>query len=436
MSNHTFIVNGGKKLSGSIETSSGKNAPIALLCASVLVADKVVLKDMSHVEEVDRMIELLSSIGVEFKWLDSTSLYIDSSKKLKLAEIDRIVCANTRVSLLLLGALAGREKNYKLYKTGGCKLGQRTIRPHLYALKKFGVKIISKSKYYEVHNSLLKAQDIIMFESGDTATENAIMAAVLATGLSTIKFASANYMVQDLCYFLNSAGAKIEGIGTTTLKIVGVKKLHKVGGYYVIPDPVDAMAWISLAITTKSPLIIKNCVYDFLALELESLSVMGQKYSLLNKRKSKSGNYIIYDIKIKPSELKALPDKLHGRPYPGLNIDNVPLFAPILTQAKGETLINDWVYENRAIYYLELKKLGADVLLLDPHRALIKGPTELKANEIVCPPAIRPGMAILIAMIAAKGVSVLKDAYPVERAYDNLIQRLRLLGVEISKDNH
>ena len=436
MPNNTFIVNGGKKLKGSIETSSGKNAPIALLCASVLVADKITLKDMSRVEEVERMIEVLSSIGVEFRWIDEKTLYIDSSKDLKMEEINKEACANTRISLLLLGALASREKKYKLYKTGGCKLGERTIRPHLYALEKFGVKVASKANYYEVENAPLKARDIVMYESGDTATENAIMAAALAPGVSTIMFASANYMVQDLCYFLNSAGAKIEGIGTTTLKITGVKKLHKVDEYYIIPDPVDAMAWISLAITTKSPLTVKNCVYDFLALELENLSVMGQKYSLLNKRKSKSGNFTIYDIKITPGNLKALPDKLHGRPYPGLNIDNVPLFVPILTQAKGETLIHDWVYENRAIYYLELKKLGADVLLLDPHRALIKGPTELKANEVDCPPAIRPGMAILIAMLAAKGKSVLRNAYPIERAYENLIQRLRQLGADISTDNN
>jgi len=430
----TFVVNGGKKLHGTIETSSGKNAPIALLCASVLVKDKVVLKDMSRVEEVDRMIEVLSSIGVKFEWADKNTLKIDSSKPLKMDEIDKKACANTRISLLLFGALASREQKYKLYKTGGCKLGQRTIRPHLYALEKFGVEIKSKSTYYEIKNSKLKAQDIVMYESGDTATENAVMAAVLATGVSTIKFASANYMVQDLCYFLNAAGAKIEGIGTTTLKITGVKKLHSVKSYYIVPDPVDAMAWISLAITTKSPLTIKNCAFDFLALELENLSIMGQKYFLFNKRKSKSGNFVLVDIRIKVSELKALPDKLHGRPYPGINIDNVPLFVPILTQANGETLVHDWVYENRAIYYLELKKLGADILLLDPHRALIKGPTKLKANDITCPPAIRPGMAILIAMIAAKGKSILRDAYPIERAYEGLIERLKGVGVDISRN--
>lgn len=432
MSNLTLIINGGKELKGSIETSSGKNAPIAILCASVLVNEKSILKDFSHVEEVDRMIEILSSIGVKFEWLDSTTLSVDSSQPLEMENIDKKACAKTRIALLLFGALAGREKKYRLYKTGGCKLGERTIRPHLYALKKFGVNVVSKSKYYEIKNSPLKAQDIVMYESGDTATENAVMAAILAPGVSTIKFSSANYMVQDLCYYLNAAGAKIEGIGTTTLKITGVDKLHNVDSYYLIPDPVDAMAWISLAITTKSPLTIKNCAYDFLALELENLSVMGQKYSLINKRKSKSGNFDLFDIKIIPSELTALPDKLHGRPYPGLNIDNVPLFVPILTQAKGDTLVHDWVYENRAVYYLELKKLGANIMLLDPHRALVKGPTPLRANDVVCPPAIRPGMAVLIGMIAAKGKSVLRDAYPIERAYENLIERLQKVGVDIS----
>ena len=425
-----MVINGGKELHGSIETSSGKNAPVAILCASVLVNGKSILKDFSHVEEVERMIEILSSIGVKIEWLDSETLFVDSSKPLEMENINKDACANTRIVLLLFGALAAREKKYRLYKTGGCKLGERTIRPHLYALQKFGVNVVSHSKYYEIKNASLLAQNIVMYESGDTATENAILAAALAPGVSIIRFASANYMVQDLCYYLNAAGAKIEGIGTTTLKITGVKKMHNVD-YYLIPDPVDAMAWISVAITTKSPLTIKNCAYDFLALELELLSIMGQKYSLLNKRKSKSGNFDLVDIKIIPSKLAALPDKLHGRPYPGLNIDNVPLFVPILTQAEGETLVHDWVYENRAIYYMELKKLGANIILLDTHRALVKGPMTLQGNDIVCPSAIRPGMAVLIAMLAAKGKSVLRDAYQIERAYEKLVERLQKVGADI-----
>jgi UDP-N-acetylglucosamine 1-carboxyvinyltransferase len=272
-----------------------------------------------------------------------------------------------------------------------------------------------------------------MYESGDTATENTIMAAVLAEGETQIRFASANYMVQDICYFLQAAGADIEGIGTTTLRIRGVPSLNTSVSYSVTPDPVDAMAWISLAITTGSRLTVVNCPMEFLELELEKLAVMGQKFHIKNKRTAKNGVSRLADIEIIPSALTALPDKLAPRPFPGINMDNIPLFVPILTQAEGRTLVHDWVYENRAIYYLEFQKLGANVLLLDPHRVLVEGKTELKANEIICPPAIRPGMAILIAMIAAKGTSTLRNIYPIERAYDGLLERLRHVGVRIER---
>ena len=350
-----------------------------------------------------------------------------------MERIDRKACAATRSSLLLLGALAHREKKYKLYKSGGCKLGARTVKPHLFALEKLGVRVISKSQYYDVMNHPLKARGIVMYESGDTPTENAIMAAVFARGMTIIKFASANYMVQDLCYFLEAAGAKIQGIGTTTLTIAGVKSLHAVKGYSVAPDPVESMAWIALAITTKSPLTITNCPLQFLELELEKLSVMGQKYRLANRRKSKNGKFDIIDIEIIPSSLTALPDKIDARPFPGLNIDNLPFFVPILTQAKGRTLVHDWVYENRALYYLEFQKLGAQVILLDPHRVFVEGPTRLKANEVICPPAIRPAMALLIGMIAAQGTSILRNAYWIERAYQDVVERLTAVGVKIER---
>jgi UDP-N-acetylglucosamine 1-carboxyvinyltransferase len=428
-----FIVHGGKKLKGSIEAGSGKNAPIALICASLLVKGRVILKDMSRAEEIERMLEIFESIGVKYNWVDEKTLSMDSSKSLRMNDINKKMCAQTRVVLLLLGALAAREKKYKLYKSGGCKLGNRTVRPHLFALERFGVKIESHARYYEITNKKLKSAEVIMYESGDTATENAIMAAVLAPGKTLIRYASANYMVQDLCHFLVTAGAKIVGIGTTTLTIVGVKKLHSVKNYFVAPDPVDAMAWLSLAITTRSNLTIKNCSLNFLDLELEHLKIMGQKIKIKNKRKSTNGHFPVADIQILPTNLKSLPDKLHGRPYPGLNIDNVPLFVPILTQASGTTLIHDWIYENRAVYYLELQKLGANVLLLDPHRALIKGPTKLLPNEVVCPPALRPGMAVLIAMLAAKGKSVLRNAYMIERGYERLIDRLQSVGADIER---
>ncbi len=428
-----FIIKGGKKLKGTIETSTTKNSTVAILCASLMIRGKITLHDIPHIEEVDRFLEILESVGVVVKCIGENTLVLDTRVDLDMSNIHRQACENTRASLLLLGALAVREKSYRLYKTGGCKLGERTVKPHLFALEQFGVSVDSKLKYYDVINKPLKSADIVMYESGDTPTENAIMAAVLAPGKTTIKFASSNYMVQDLCYFLQQAGAKIEGVGTTTLEITGVKKLKSVDSYPIMPDPIVAMTWLSLAITTHSPLTITNCPLDFLELELEKLRVMGQKFIIKNKRKSKNGHFNIVDIVIKPSNLISLPDKIYGRPFPGLNIDNLPFFGPILTQAKGKTLMHDWVYENRALYMLELQKLGANILLLDTHRVMIEGPTVLRGNEIMCPPGIRPGMVVLITMIAAEGKSVLRNIYPVERAYGDLVERLRGVGVDIER---
>jgi len=432
--NSSFRIEGGHELKGIIETSSGKNSPVAILFAALLIEGSVTLRNMSRVAEIDRVLEMFASIGVGVSWPDETTLKLDTSGSLRMEDIDRTACAETRIALLFLGALAKRARNYKIYKSGGCKLGERTIRPHLYALNKFGVHVTSRASYYDVQTKKVMGQDIIMYEAGDTATENAILAAVLAPGRSRIAFASANYMVQDMCYFLRQAGAKIGGIGTSTLIIRGVKSLKKSVEYTIMPDPVDAMAWVSLGIVTKSMLTIKHCPIMFMELELEHLRVMGQELRISKRRLSASGNFELVDITTIPSKLLALPDKLHPRPFPGINIDAIPLFLPILAQAKGTSLVHDWVYENRAVYYLELQKLGVQMTLLDPHRVLIEGPSTFSPSVINCPPAIRPGMAILITMLAAKGVSTLKEVYPIDRAYDQLIERLRSVGAHISRE--
>ncbi|MFA7314476.1 MAG: UDP-N-acetylglucosamine 1-carboxyvinyltransferase [Candidatus Magasanikbacteria bacterium] len=427
-----FVIEGGKELSGALSVNTAKNSAVAILCASLMIQGEVLLQDMPHIEEVFRILEILKSIGVKFAWKDEHTLFLDTSSKLTMDKIDKKATEVTRSSLMLLGALAAREKEFKIYKSGGCRLGERTVKPHLFALEKFGVSVESKNKYYEVKNKPLKAVDIVMYESGDTPTENAIMAAVLAPGVTTIKFASSNYMVQDLCYFLQVAGAKIEGIGNTTLKITGVKKLNSIKTYSIMPDPIEAMTFIALSITTKSELTIKNCPLDFLELELEKLSVMGQKFQIKNKRKSANGYFNIVDIKFFKSELQALPDKIYGRPFPGLNIDNLPLFVPILTQVRGRTLVHDWVYENRAIYFLDFQKLGANLTLLDPHRVFVEGPSKLICNELMCPPAIRPAVALLVAMIAAKGRSIMRNSYTIERGYEKLAERLSAVGAKIT----
>ncbi len=424
-----LVVNGGKKLHGEIVNQSAKNSAVAILCASVMVKGTVVLSDVPQIEEVNRILELLASLGVKIEKLGPGKLSLDASKKLNLDNIDKHSCEVTRSSLLLLGALSSHSVNYKIYKSGGCRLGERTVRPHLYALQSFGISVVSKSKFYEVKNSPLRAAKIVMYESGDTPTENAVMAAVLAPGKSIIRMASANYMVQDLCYFLRQAGAKIEGVGTTTLTIEGVKELKPVKNYSIMPDPIAAMTFISAAIVTGSHLTVKNCPMDFLDLELYKLEKMGQKLEVKNEKQTEK--FRMADIEVWPSTLKALPDKIYGRPFPGLNIDNLPLFVPILAKAKGRTLVHDWAYENRSVYYLELQKLGVKINSLDLHRAWVEGPTKFNANEVTCPPALRPAVNVLICMLAAKGKSILRNTYVIDRGYENLYDILNSAGADI-----
>jgi UDP-N-acetylglucosamine 1-carboxyvinyltransferase len=257
------------------------------------------------------------------------------------------------------------------------------------------------------------------------------MAAARIPGKTVIKFASSNYQVQDLCYFLRTLGVEINGIGTTTLTVNGKPEIEKNINFYISEDPIESMLFLSIAATTGSTLNIEACPIDFLELELLKLKKMGFKYKILRRYKSKNGFTNLVDIKTYPSKLTALEEKIYARPFPGLNIDNLPFFVPVATQAKGQTLIHDWVYEERALYYLELNKLGAEIILADPHRVFIKGPTSLSAAEIICPPALRPAAIILIAMLAAKGTSVLRNVYSINRGYEDLAKRLRKLGAKI-----
>lgn len=422
-----FRVAGGKKLSGEITTNTSKNSAVCLLQASLLNEGKTVLRDVPNIEEVKRIIEILKELGVKVKRLNEKDI------ELKAGELhpQNIKANHTRSVILLLGPLVHLFPKFNLPQPDGCKLGSRTVRPHLYALEKLGVRIKTKHDHYEISRGRLKPAKIVLYESGDTATENALMAASKIEGETTIKFASANYQIQDLCGFLKKLGVEIEGVGTTTLVVRGKRHLRKDIEYAVSEDPIESMLFLSIAAVTGSAITVKRCPIEFLELELLKLEKMGLRFEIGPVYKSRNGQIDLADITIRPSKLRALEEKIYARPFPGLNIDNLPFFVPIATQARGETLIHDWVYENRAIYYTELAKLGANISLADPHRVYVKGPTALRANEIVAPPALRPAAIILIAMLAAKGVSILRNVYSINRGYEDLAKRLNKLGADI-----
>jgi UDP-N-acetylglucosamine 1-carboxyvinyltransferase len=429
-----FQVEGGQKLNGTVTTKTSKNGAMGVICASLLNKGKTTIKNVPKIEEVYRMVEVLESIGVNIKW-NNSDLEIQVGK-IDLKKINKESAEKTRSIIMMIGSLIHLMKNFSLPQSGGCKLGARTVTPHLFALENFGVKILSKSKSYAVSAPRLKPAEFALYESGDTVTENALMAAALIPGQTKIKFASANYMVQDLCFFLQDLGVKIEGVGTSTLIVHGVKEINKNITYFLGEDPIDSMFFLATAVITNSSIEIKRCPIDFLEIELLKLRKMNFRFKLSKVYKGLNERINLVNIKTFPSRLVALDDKIEAHPYPGLNIDNLPFFAVIATQAKGQTLIHDWIYEKRAIHYKELDKLGADTILADPHRFYVNGKTDLKATEIICPPALRPAAIILIAMLGAKGKSILRNVYSINRGYEEIAERLNSLGakIEILKD--
>lgn len=423
-------IEGGKKLSGTIQTNASKNGAVGLLCASLLNKGKTTLRHMPKIEEVYRLIEVLESIGVKVEWKES-DITITPPKTLNLKNIDVDAARRTRSIVMFIGPLIHQLQKFSLPQSGGCKLGSRTVRPHFFALEHFGVSIDTTEDAFKVSVAPKQPEEIILYESGDTVTENTLFAAALTPHTTIIKYASANYMVQEICTFLQACGVQIEGVGTTTLRITGVESIDQDITYTLAEDPTDSMFFIAAAIMTKSTLTITRCPIDFLELELLKLEKMGFQYSRSKPYTSYNGVTRLVDITTKPSKLVSLHEKIYARPYPGLNIDNLPFFAVIATQAEGQTLIHDWVYEKRAIYFTELDKLGAETVLADPHRIYITGPSKLRPNELICPPALRPATILLIAMLAAEGTSVLRNIYSINRGYENLVERLSSLGAEI-----
>lgn len=428
-------IHGGKKLSGSIEVKTSKNAAVHLLCAALLNKGTTTFRRVARIEEVNRIIEVLTSIGVKVRWVEQTNdLVITPPATLKLSSIDADAAKKTRTIIMFLGPLLHQYKSFRLPYAGGCNLGKRTIEPHMVGLAPFGLSVEARPKtdYYEATiKPKSPERDIVLTERGDTVTSNILMAAALHPGTTVIRNASPNYQVQDVCFFLQKLGIRIEGVGTTVLRVTGVKSIKKNVEYAPSEDPIEAMSFIAAAIVTDSEITIKRAPIEFLELELATLEQMGLKYSVSKEYLALNGQTRLVDVSVKHSELVAPKDKLHPLPFPGINIDNLPFLGLIATVAKGRTLVHDWLYENRAIYFTELTKLNAVVELLDPHRVYISGPTKWKAADIVAPPALRPTVVVLLAMLAAPGLSRLLNVYQIDRGYEQLADRLNTLGADI-----
>lgn len=414
-----FIIEGGKPLEGEIEVQGYKNSAGVCLAASLLTNEETVIDNLPLVEDVFTMIEVLKSIGVEIEWQDKRKLKLKAGDRVNPEKMDFRIIPKTRISVLLMGPLLSRFKNFKISHPGGDKIGVRPINTHLEAFRKLGAEITQEGDFYNFKADNLQGSEIILKEFSVTATENLMMAAVLTKGKTIIKGAAIEPQIQDLGEMLDNMGAKIKGLGTHTIIIEGVEKLK--GTYHkIIPDLIEAGTFIAMAVLTPGEVRIKNVIPEHLDLFLDKLEEMG-----VNFKKHNNSISVSYSPKLKPVKVQALL-------FPGFPTDLLPPIIPLLTQAEGKSLIHDPLYENRFGHLQEIKKMGADIEIMDPHRALIFGKTPLKGLTIESWD-IRAGASLINAGLLAKGKTTIGNIYQIDRGYERIEERLQKLGADIRR---
>ncbi|MFA6160044.1 MAG: UDP-N-acetylglucosamine 1-carboxyvinyltransferase [Parcubacteria group bacterium] len=418
MAQHFEII-GGKKLTGTIDVRGSKNATTPILAATILTKKECILDNLPLIEDVFRMIEILESMGAKIKWLGERKISIKNEtidpRKLDVEKIKKL-----RSSILLLGSLSARFDGFKLYHPGGCVIGKRPLGTHFEAMRKMGIEISQNEKFYSVNSKKRKATKVVLRELSVTATENAMMLAAGMSGKTIIKIAACEPHVEDLGRFLISLGAKIKGLGTHTLEITGSKNLRE-AKHRIIPDANEAATFLIMAVATNSPITINNTHEDHLDLVLEKLREFGAEFEI-----SKNS------IRVIPAKKLRAVSKIDPRTYPGIPSDVQAPFGVLATQAIGDTLIFDTIFEGRFNYINELARMGARAKVLDQHQAVISGPTKLRGKKITSFD-LRAGASLIIAGLVADGKTIINDIYQVDRGYEKIEERLQKLGAQIKR---
>ncbi|OGZ71365.1 MAG: UDP-N-acetylglucosamine 1-carboxyvinyltransferase [Candidatus Staskawiczbacteria bacterium RIFCSPLOWO2_01_FULL_37_25b] len=413
-----FSIRGGKKLKGSIEVKGAKNAALKAFAVALLTTEPVILTNVPEVEDIKRMIELVQSLGAKVERLKRGEYKI-IAKKITNCLLDPGIAKKLRASIVLTAPLLIRAGKVKFPHPGGCVIGERPIDVFIDGYKAFGAKVSYKNGLYEITAHKLRGSKFIFPNISVTGTETLLMTASLIEGETFLKNCACEPEVESLANFLNSQGAQIIGAGTPNIRIKGVKHL-KGGVYETIPDRIEAGSLAILAAATKSHLKITKCNPE----HLDSL------WSLLSKANVK--------IKTNKNSVEILPSaslksvNIKTREYPGFPTDLQAPLCVLLTQAEGQALVHETIYEGRLNWTDELKRMGASILSLDPHRIEIKGPTKLKGREIESPD-LRAGMAYIIAALCSKGSSVVNNIYQIDRGYEKIEERLQKIGADIRR---
>lgn len=412
----SFIIQGPARLSGSIPVYGSKNAALPLLAASLLTSEEIVLQNMPDIRDAESMLNILNDLGVTTSREQDTIRL--TAKTTQSAQVSPERVGLLRGSILLLGALLGRNRTVTLPTPGGDIIGARPIDAHLDAFEQLKARVTRGDSTVSIDGSNMQAGPVVLSEFSVTATENILLAAATLPGTTTIELAAAEPHVAALAHLLTAMGATVDGAGTHTITITGNESL---GGatFTNIPDMLEAGFFVLLAAATQSELTVTNAPITELLAFFKKLDAIGVRYTLDAETAS---------VSVQPSELRSF--RIQTLPYPGLATDLQAPFATLATQVKGTSLIHDPMYEGRFRHIGELQKMGADAIVADPHRVIINGPTKLVGRKISSLD-IRAGATLIMAGLVAEGETIIENAEIVERGYAELPERLQEIGADI-----
>lgn len=423
----SFLIEGGHPLQGEVTPSGNKNAALPLLTACLLTDEPVILHNVPNIGDVQTMRHLLESLGMSVEVLNRHSWRLHA-RQIRRADLDPDLCRRIRASILLAGPMLGRNEGIDLPPPGGDVIGRRRVDTHLLALTALGAEVSYSEREFHLNAPKgLKGAEVLLDEASVTATENAIMAAVRAQGKTIIRNAASEPHVQDLCNFLNTLGAKIDNIGSNTLHIQGVDKIH--GGEFTIgPDYLEVVSFIGAAVVTGGELRIRQSAPHHLDMARLVLGRLGVSWHV-------EGDDIYVPktqiLDIKPDVGGKIP-QINVMPWPAFPTDLMSLAIVIATQSNGTVLFHDWMYETRMFFIDKLVSMGARIILCDPHRSIVQGPSRL-IGETLESPDIRAGLALTLAALAAEGTSKIRNIGQIERGYERIDEKLRGLGAQIQR---
>jgi UDP-N-acetylglucosamine 1-carboxyvinyltransferase len=425
MNMEKFVIEGGVPLNGEVTPAGNKNAALPLVAACLLTDEPIILHNVPRIKDVSAMRDLIESLGAQVEELDAASWRI-TARDLRPADLDPDLCRRIRASILVAGPMSARVGEFKLPPPGGDVIGRRRLDTHIIALRALG----SDVKYergFTFRSNGLRGADFLMDEASVTATENAIMAAVTARGDTVIRNAASEPHVQELCRFLNQLGAQIEEIGSNTLHIHGVTKLH--GGEFTIgPDYLEVVSFVGAAAVTHGSVRVRNAGVD-------NLGMIGHVFDRMGVRWEVDGEDLIVpanqELKIVPDLDGAIPE-VKTNVWPAFPTDLISIAITVATQASGSIMFHDWMFSGRMYFTDKLVGMGARIILCDPYRCLVQGPNQLYGENLESPD-IRAGMSLLLAALAARGTSTVRNIGQIERGYQDVDKKLRALGAKLER---